>query len=182
LSSEGYDRLWTAHILQSFRFPAVGHLRTETWFGILRAGSMLLTMAATEITRRCLNERRAAAMGRLLQAIFAMMGASILLLALTGNIILAMLAYWVFETLRRTAYPLSEAWVNQQIDSTVRATVLSMTSQVDALGQIVGGPIVGTIGTLFSLRAALVAAGVILAPVVALYGRVVAQWRKPQPT
>lgn len=182
LSSEGYDRLWTAHILQSFRFPAVGHLRTETWFGILRAGSMLLTMAATEITRRCLNERRAAAMGRLLQAIFAMMGASILLLALTGNIILAMLAYWVFETLRCTAYPLSEAWVNQQIDSTVRATVLSMTSQVDALGQIVGGPIVGTIGTLFSLRAALVAAGVILAPVVALYGRVVAQWRKPQPT
>ncbi|MFW9894147.1 MAG: MFS transporter, partial [Candidatus Thorarchaeota archaeon] len=46
LSSEGYDRLWTAHILENFRFPSAGNLNNQTWFGIMRFGSMLLTLAA----------------------------------------------------------------------------------------------------------------------------------------
>jgi len=57
----------------------------------------------------------------------------------------------------------------------VRATVLSISSQANALGETGGGPVVGLIGTAFSLRAALVAAGVLLAPVVALYARTARQ-------
>jgi MFS transporter, DHA3 family, tetracycline resistance protein len=44
----------------------------------------------------------------------------------------------------------------------VRATVISTTAQIDALGQMIGGPIVGLIGTAFSVSAALVASGLIL--------------------
>jgi len=51
----------------------------------------------------------------------------------------------------------------------VRATVISMSSQVDAIGQIAGGPAVGLIGSLVSVRAALLTSGVILTPVLALY-------------
>jgi DHA3 family tetracycline resistance protein-like MFS transporter len=50
----------------------------------------------------------------------------------------------------------------------VRATLFSATSQVDALGQIVGGPGVGAVGNV-SIRAALVLSALLLAPVVPLY-------------
>lgn len=47
--------------------------------------------------------------------------------------------------------------------------VISMRGQVDALGQIIGGPPIGYIGTAFSIRAALVAVSAILSPVLLLY-------------
>jgi MFS transporter, DHA3 family, tetracycline resistance protein len=46
--------------------------------------------------------------------------------------------------------------------------VISMGGQVDALGQIIGGPPVGYVGTVFSLRAAMVAVSAILSPVLLL--------------
>jgi hypothetical protein len=75
------------------------------------------------------------------------------------------------ESMRHTATPLDDALINQHIESPVRATVLSMTSQTNAVGQIIGGPAVGALGSSLSLRAALMVAGLIEAPVVALYGR-----------
>ena len=165
LSSEGYDRLWTPHILQNFHFPAAGNLNAQSWFGIMRLGSILLTLAVTEIARRRFSAVGFGNVVRVLQSVYAMMIAGVFLLALTDNILLAILAYWTVETMRGTASPLSEGWINQHIDSRVRATVLSMTGQADALGQIVGGPIVGAIGTVFSLRAALAVSSLILSPV-----------------
>ena len=47
-----------------------------------------------------------------------------------------------------------------------------MSGQVDALGQIVGGPPVGYIGNVFSLRAAMVATSVLLSPVLLLFALV----------
>ena len=73
---------------------------------------------------------------------------------------------------RRMIEPLYLTWLNRNIrDSSVRATVISMTNQAGALGEVGGGPVVGTIGTLASMRAALVFAGAALAPAVALYAR-----------
>ncbi len=48
-------------------------------------------------------------------------------------------------------------WLNQQIaDSSVRATVISIFGQADAIGQTAGGPVLGVIGNVFGIRAALV--------------------------
>jgi DHA3 family tetracycline resistance protein-like MFS transporter len=47
-----------------------------------------------------------------------------------------------------------------------------MTNQVDALGQIAGGPIVGVVGRLRSIRAALTTSALILLPVLPLFQRV----------
>ncbi len=173
LSSEGYDRLWTAHILESFSFPAVGDLSTETWFGIMRAGSLILTLVATEIVKGRLDHLDTGATVRLLQLVHAGMVASALVLALTDRITLAILAYWAFRTMRWTAGPVGTALINQYVDSKVRATVLSMMGQVDAVGQVLGGPAVGWIGMVRSLRVALATTGIILSPVVPLYGRII---------
>ena len=53
----------------------------------------------------------------------------------------------------------------------MRATVLSITSQADAVGQWTGGPAIGLIGNVFSIRAALVAGSLCMAPALALYRR-----------
>ena len=63
--------------------------------------------------------------------------------------------------------PLFSAWQARVIPSEVRATVLSAMGQGDAIGQVLGGPVVGAIGNV-SLRAALAAASVLHAPVLAL--------------
>jgi hypothetical protein len=73
---------------------------------------------------------------------------------------------------RRMIEPLYLIWLNRNIqDSSVRATVISMTNQAGALGEAGGGPVVGTIGTLVSIRAALVFAGLALTPAIALFAR-----------
>jgi hypothetical protein len=41
------------------------------------------------------------------------------------------------------------------------------------IGQVVGGPGLGALGTVFGLRTALLAGGAILAPALALYGRAI---------
>ena len=171
LSSEGYDRLWTAHILQDFSFPALGNLGTETWFGIMRVGSMLLTLGATEWVRRRQEQVRPHKAIVILQVVSVLMVGGLVLLALTGKIWLAILAYWLIETARRTAWPLFEALINRFTRSEVRATVLSAAGQVDAFGQIAGGPAVGYIGNRFSLRHALMSVAFLVTPVAFLYGR-----------
>jgi DHA3 family tetracycline resistance protein-like MFS transporter len=51
----------------------------------------------------------------------------------------------------------------------VRATVLSLAGQVDAVGQIAGGPLFGLVATTVSTGAAIVVAGCVLAPALLLY-------------
>ena len=72
--------------------------------------------------------------------------------------------------------PLYDTWLNMNIPSQVRATVLSMLSQSNALGQTAGGPVVGWIGNRYSIRASLLVAAVLLAPIVYVYGKAM---RKP---
>jgi len=54
--------------------------------------------------------------------------------------------------------------VNQKLDSNVRATVHSMFGQVDAIGQMLGGPIVAGIAAAGSAVASLVTSGLLLTP------------------
>ena len=94
-----------------------------------------------------------------------------------------MAAYFVATTLRHVSGPLEQAWLNRHVDSSVRATMFSMAGQVNAIGQIAGGPGIGLIGSRVSLRAALTASGLLLAPITLLYARALRQSeeRKPVP-
>lgn len=82
---------------------------------------------------------------------------------------LALGLYWLVGVLRGVRWPLHSAWFSQRIDdSQVRATMFSVGSQLDAIGQIAGGPVVGAIGNA-SIRAALDAPALILPPALPLY-------------
>jgi DHA3 family tetracycline resistance protein-like MFS transporter len=171
LYSEAFDRLWVKLLVDNFTLPALGQLRPEAWFAVLRAVGMVLSIAATEVARRKLD---AGQVGQIATGLFAVTGALIaglLVFATAGVLGVAVAAYWLIGVARSVIEPLYTAWVNHRLDSSVRATVLSMSSQVDAIGQIAGGPALGLVGSLVSVRAAIAAAAFVLSPVLWLFTR-----------
>lgn len=160
--SEGFDRLWGAHFLQDIALPAIGSLQPVVWFGIIRVVSLLLSIGLIEFASRKVNTDSHGLVARAVLALNISMVIGLLTFAVTGNFVIALLAYWLTSAARRTLNPVYTAWVNQHLESSVRATVISMTAQIDALGQMIGGPIVGVIGTAFGVPSALFASGMIL--------------------
>jgi MFS transporter, DHA3 family, tetracycline resistance protein len=74
-------------------------------------------------------------------------------------------AYLVVEEVLRPVFdPLISGWMVGRIEPSVRATALSARDMFDSGGQIIGGPGIGAIGTLASIRAALLAGAAALAP------------------
>ncbi len=169
LYSEGLDRLWTAHLLESFPAPWGGSLPPVVWLGGLRGVLAVVSLAAMELARRRLVGRRSQPLAQLLMANSALISGGVVLLGLAPNLWLAVIGFGLVATLRDVAGPLHQAWYNRRIDDPqVRATLFSATSQVDALGQIAGGPLMGAVGNV-SIRAALVVSAGLLAPVLPLY-------------
>ncbi len=164
LYSEGYDRLWTPHLLQNFTFPSLLGLEAVVWFGVIRAGSSVMGIAANELARR---NRTTDAPGRIINGLTLLYG--LVFLGLVGlawfqNFWLAVAALWLISLSRSTIGPLESAWIVQNTAGPARATIISLWSQANAVGQIVGGPGVGWIGTVTGLRLALSAAAGLLLP------------------
>ncbi len=171
LYSEGFDRLWTKHILDNFAMPASMDFQPIVWIGILNGVGMLLAAGLTEIARRRIITNQFSSVAKALFFLTLLLSLSLFGFALGQSFWLVVIMYWVINITREIIGPVYTAWVNQRLDSNVRATVLSMSGQVDAIGQILGGPGVGVIGNLVSVRAALLVSGIILTPTLALYRR-----------
>lgn len=175
LSSEGLDRLWEAHLLDSFTVPALGNWPPIYWFGIINAVCTALTLGVTEILRRradALDHRRAVLT---LMTLNGVVVGGLLVFGLTPLFPVAVLAYIVLTVARGSSQPVFSTWVNRGIDPKVRATVLSTVGQMDAFGQIAGGPPVGALANRYGLRAAMVAVAVLLTPALALFTRALGQ-------
>ncbi len=170
--SEGYDRLWQAHFLEEVGLPTLGGLDPIVWFGVFEAGTVLLSIVAAQQLGSRIEHAGRATMARALFWLDAILLVSAIAFGLAGQFWIALLAYFVVGVARNVANPVFATWLNRNVgDSSVRATVLSITNQADAVGQWTGGPAIGLIGNVFSIRAALVAGGLCMAPALALYGR-----------
>ncbi|HLG65672.1 MAG TPA: MFS transporter [Ktedonosporobacter sp.] len=179
LSSEGYDRLSTAHFLANFTFPALWQLKPVAWFGIFSIAGTLLSLAVTELIKRRLDINHQRTVIATLFSLNLLGVLCVLVFALTGNFFLAVLTYLGYGTFRRAIQPVWMTWLTRNTSSGTRATVISLVAQVDALGQIAGGPPVGYIGVAFSLRAALASVSVTLSPVLLFLAYA---WRKAAPS
>ncbi len=169
--SEGFDRLSIAHILENFSLPSLGTVNEVAWFGIISAVSMPLSLAATEILRRKLDLSDGRLVAKTLMLIYMLMIGSVLLFTLGESFALILLGLWLAQAARQVRNPLMEAWINLYVDSDVRATVLSIQGQADALGQIGGGPVVGAIGLMSSVRTAISVSGLMLLPILLVFRR-----------
>ncbi len=168
LYSEGFDRLWVAHMIDQFQFPL---WQPVVWFGILRGAAMLLTAGAVEWVTRSLDTTHMPSVARAMALFSAGLVASLFLFSVAGNLWLAAALFLAVSVLREVIAPLYTTWVNHRLDPAVRATVLSLSSQVDALGQIGGGPVLGLVAQKLGIQAGLFGSAVLLSPVLALFAR-----------
>ena len=171
LYSEALDRLWEARILDSFTLPSIGSSRPVIWFGIINAGIMLVAIGTTEIIRRRSDKLNSQHMVITLSLFSAAMSLGLILFGLATGFILALASYSFVAVIRKTLYPLYNSWINRGIPSQVRATVLSTYGQMDAMGQLLGGPAIGAVATIFGLPAAMVLSGLLLSLVLPLSRR-----------
>ncbi|HEY3561674.1 MAG TPA: MFS transporter [Kribbella sp.] len=171
LASEAFDRLWSVKLL-TFNFPTVfGTSDPALWFTALALAGTLLSLGASLLLNRFSAARlQASHPTGILATLAALDGLGIFLFVFAGHLWLALAALWLRQIADTVASPIHSAWLNRHIDSRSRATVLSMVSQANAIGQVAGGPPLGALGRR-SLRGALLASGLIWIPIPALYLR-----------
>ncbi|MDQ5822313.1 MAG: MFS transporter, partial [Actinomycetota bacterium] len=172
MSTEAVDRLWEAHFIRDIGLPALWSLDPVVWFALFGIPALPIGYFAAGRLAKRFDDAQAPRLARTLLVLTALMMAAQLAFGLATAIALAYLSLLVYRVARSMVYPLYMTWMNQQItDSSVRATVISITNQSDAIGQTLGGPGLGVIGNVWGIRAALCAGAVVLAPALGLYGR-----------
>ena len=169
-SSETVDRLWQVRFLDDFDVDAV------LWFGALNGAWAVVGITGSEIVRR-----RGTGAAALLVALEVVRLGGLFLFALAGRVDLAVIGFVSTQASRQVAQPLFVAWLNRRLQSNVRATVNSILGQVDALGQLAGGPLLGLLARRVSVSAALVASAIVLAPAVAFVAAAAARAEEPAP-
>jgi MFS family permease len=175
MSAEAFDRLKEAHVLRDVGLPGVGSLDPVVWFGLFWLVGLLLGFVATGWLIKRFERHGRRLVTSALFTLTAMEMVAMLVFALTGSTWLAIAALLGVFFARDLASPLYTIWLNEQIkESSVRATVLSISGQANAIGQAGGGPMLGTIGNVWGIRAALAAGSLVLAPALWLYGRAIA--------
>ena len=181
-SSEAFDRLWEAHFIRDVGLPHVGSLDPIVWFGLFGILISVVGLVISTVGIKRLETAPSPLLARLLLWLTTVLTVALVAFGLAHSLAFALCALLVAQAARGMLTPVYMAWLNRQItDSSVRATVISIAGQADAIGQAGGGPGLGAIGNAFGLRSALVAGGLVLAPAIALYGRAVAHHgREPE--
>ncbi|MGC4190475.1 MAG: MFS transporter [Thermomicrobiales bacterium] len=171
LASEAFDRLNQVSILDRFTFPHIlGSDNPAMAFGLSSLIGTALGLIAAELLRRHRPESLdAGAPARLLAGLAAVQVGATIGFVLMGNIWLAFAMLWLRGVAGTLTSPISAAWMNRNLDSSLRATVISMEGQANAIGQVVGGPTLGWVGSRVSVSTAIIASGIVLSPVAGLY-------------
>lgn len=171
LSSEPLDRLWEAHLLENFAFPQWDGLQQPVhWFGLMSVTTLLVGIGVTEVIRRRVPAERLDVTIAAQLVINAVVAAAVVVFALSNRFGVAAIAIMGAQVFRGASHPLYMAWVNRQIETRVRATVLSIEGQLNAIGQVAGGPILGALATAVSIPAAMLGVSILMLPALALYG------------
>lgn len=182
LYSEGFDRLWVKHLLDTFELPVIFGNNQVAFFAGLRVAGTVLTILATRFVEKRVDSTSPLAIGRAVLIVTAVISVALIGFALSSLLLLSLSLYLVVSVLRNVHIPLQTAWINQKLDPQVRATVHSMFGQVDAIGQMLGGPLVAGIAAVGSAVASLVTSGMLLTPALFFIGRANSQSREETDT
>ena len=171
-STEGFDRLSDFHLLVDVGLPAFGGLDRIAWFGVLDGVALVAGLLAVTVVKHRLHLEGHAHVARVLAAIDVALVAAVIVFGVTASFGVAVAAFWVAGGLRSAREPIYIAWINQGLDPRTRATINSMGTQADAIGQASGGPVLGVVGNR-SVPLALVLSAVMRLPALFLYARAV---------
>lgn len=164
LASEGFDRLWGAHFIEGFQLKAE---EAVYWFGAFYAIAFLLNIAILKVVETYVKKRFTG----VLLVLNGLLVLAMLVFAMSEAFILAILLYWVIASLRAVNAPLISVVTNQQLQSQGRATALSLYGQLDAFGQVGGGPLVGMVALYTSIQGGIIMSALLIIPTVYLLWR-----------
>ncbi|MGL6031440.1 MAG: MFS transporter [Kurthia gibsonii] len=159
LASEGFDRLWGAHFIENFQ---LNEHYTVYWFGLFYALTFLLNIGLLKWMEQIATSHFA----RLLMWLNTVLILFMIYFAFTTHFIVAVVLYLCVASLRNVNYPLMNIMMNKQLESKGRATTLSFYGQVDAFGQVAGGPLVGLIALYTSIEGGLFASALLILPTI----------------
>ena len=135
------------------------------WNAAFKIVLMVLAAVATKVVEKQVNHTGMPTLVRMMLGLSSVLFISLIGFALAGNLVVSLLLVLIIGVSREVIYPIYTTWVNHRIPSNVRATVLSFSSQVDAVGQTVGGPIVGVVAKQMSIVVGLLTSSFMLAPI-----------------
>ena len=171
---EGFDRLWEAHLLLDVGVPDLLGLDSVTWFSVLAIAVTLLSLGVAAPLVARWERLSQARLARLLLVMHLLLTLCALAFALAGTWWPAAAAYLATAVVRDLTGPPFHAWLNGSItDSSLRATVLSVTSIAGSAGEWGGGPVLGLVGNRYGVRVALTLGAVLLLPTLGLFARAV---------
>lgn len=164
LASEGFDRLSTAHFLEDTIMPSLGLLNSVTWFGVMSLLGSELGIFVSQVLIVYLGKREAA--GRTGVVFFTSAGyiLRLILFALGKSFWFMLVAFLITGLMRSLKEPVLAAWMNEQVEERMRATVFSTNGQLDSFGQIIGGPLVGLVAQQVSVPGGLICTALLLLP------------------
>jgi MFS transporter, DHA3 family, tetracycline resistance protein len=168
--AEAFDRLTEAHVIRDVGIPAA--INPVFAFAAVSVVTMVFGFAAVGRVIRRVDRGGTGVVARLLVAFTVATIAAQIAFALAGSFWIVISVFLAALLARSLLAPLYTTWLNGQItDSSVRATVLSISSQANAVGQATGGPMLGVVGSVFGIPAALVAGALTTLPAAGLYAR-----------
>lgn len=157
LASEGFDRLWGAHFIEGFQ---MNEEDAVCWFGAFYAIAFLLNIGLLKIVETYVKERFAV----VLVLLNSLLVVAMIYFAIAEQFFVAAILYWGIASLRAVNHPLVSVMTNKQLHSQGRATTLSMYGQLDAFGQVTGGPLVGIIALYTSVQGGIITAALLIIP------------------
>jgi len=129
----GFDRLWVWHLVNRFDLPVLFGHNPLSFFGVLEFAGILLSIALTHQVEQRFDTLQPRRVGRLMLVVTSAIALSIAAFGWSPFLGLALGLYLIIYSLRELTDPLLLAWMNQRLDSDVRATLLSMTGQAEAV-------------------------------------------------
>lgn len=171
--SEGFDRLWISHFLEVSNLATLTEEKLVFIMGGIQFIVVLVSFAALHLINRSRIHQN---LRHIYVALF--LGSLFIIAALIGfassTYVIGLLAFYIIiQVTRQVMYPLEDIWLNKVIsDSSTRATFFSVKGQVDAIGQIGGGPVIGYIASSYTVKTAIIVSAILLTPVLFLYNTI----------
>lgn len=168
--SEGFDRLWISHFLEVSNLATLTDEKLVFIMGGIQFIVVLVSFVVLHFINRSLIHQN---LRHIYVALF--IGSLFIIASLIGfassTYVIGLLAFYIIiQVTRKVMYPLEDIWLNKVIpDSSTRATFFSVKGQVDAIGQIGGGPVIGYIASSYTVKTAIIVSAVLLTPVLFLY-------------
>ena len=165
LYSEGIDRTYEFHILTNLTFRSIFDVAPIWILSTINGLIAVFGFVLLQVTKKYVTKRHHLRVWLFTFVLVMIVG--VLLFGFLPQPYLAVSAFLLFHAAREGTHPLLNAMIIRNTPSKIKATVLSAFGQLDAIGQLLSGLIMVTIGALIGLHAIyLVTAILLLVPLV----------------